>query len=133
MVPLQWALLSPVSKQILRIFHGHKNRGEDIFYKQATLAEMIGCRREQVNRCIAELTRRGFIQKKSRHSRFIVYLLLLLSITPERPPRITSQPRSPLYELSEPGSRQPRKKTAYEEGQEKLLRWAQGTGSYRDA
>lgn len=91
MRPLEWALLSRTEREILRIFHGFKSRSQDIFIKQASLARMITVTREHVNRCIGRLAAKKFIRRAARHSRFIVYVLEIIGITPERTPQITSQ------------------------------------------
>lgn len=101
--PLEWACLSRISREILRIFHGFKSRSQDIFARQSWLASIIAgrighCTREQVNRCIAALARLGFIRKLKRHSRFWTYSLEKYQVISQRTPNVTSR-RSASYYL----------------------------------
>ena len=104
MNPLDWALLSPVSRELLRIFSGFRSRGQDIFPKQSWLASQIGCSRAQVNRCLGVLERKGYVRRSKRHSHFILYLLLVLSLTPQRTRPVTSRLGGP-YNLKEVSKR----------------------------
>ncbi|HKT90126.1 MAG TPA: hypothetical protein VJQ59_16895 [Candidatus Sulfotelmatobacter sp.] len=111
MTPLEWATLSRVSREILRIFHGFKSRSQDIFVRQIWLAKTIGCTREQVCRCIAALARLGFISKLRRYSHFWTYRLEKYQITGERNTHVTSLHGSSILttEPRERGRKKPRK------------------------
>lgn len=91
MTPLEWALLPASARAILRIFHGFRSRGQQIFPRQSWIAGQIGRTREHVNRMIGLLAKLGHIRKERRTSRFIHYVFLVVNVTSEVASKITSR------------------------------------------
>ena len=95
MNPLEWALLPETCKAVLRIFHGFKGRGQQIFTSQGWLARKIGVCRLTILRAITRLVRLGLVSRKERHSRFWEYTLLEAYVAARVTSGVTSQPISP--------------------------------------